>query len=570
MVHKIRVITVLLFIFSLWAVSVSAVELTDGLVGYWPLDGNGNDESGNGHDARLEKGAKWASNGWVNDAVEVDGDGGHVVVDNKFELTTDTITVVARINGWKTMDWSGIVVGRNGTSFWMGVAANNTLTYVWNDNSEQTWNWQGGPEIPQGEWALVAIAIEPNKATAYVYHEATGKLDAKVNDIPHIEQTVMNLKFGWDECCGTRYFKGLIDEVMVYNRTLNADEIKRLATVGLPAISLSPASVPSPAVGQRLTLSLNAVGGKKVAGYQASVEFDPTALRYVSSKNGEYLRSIVIGVPTVVTENTVTLAAASLVGETQGNGTLATLIFEVVAVKASSVRLSNVLLTDGSGESSRPRIKHGQITGPPVLVGDINGDGIINIQDLVQVAVNFGQQGEHDADVNGDGVVNIVDLTLVAAAFWQNAAAPSVWHGELEVPLTRANLQQWLREARQINLTDTTFQRGILVLEKLLAVSTPKETVLLPNYPNPFNPETWIPYQLSEPAVVTVTIYDVAGNVVRSLNFGQQAAGFYRSRSHAAYWNGRNNLNERVASGIYFYQIQAGEFSATRRMLILK
>ena len=104
----------------------------------------------------------------------------------------------------------------------------------------------------------------------------------------------------------------------------------------------------------------------------------------------------------------------------------------------------------------------------------------------------------------------------------------------------------------------------------LEVVPHPGATVLLQNYPNPSNPETWIPYQLSEAAVVTITIYDVAGKVVRSLDLGHQTAGFYRSRSQAAYWDGRNNLNERVASGIYFYHIQAGEFSATRRMLILK
>ena len=94
--------------------------------------------------------------------------------------------------------------------------------------------------------------------------------------------------------------------------------------------------------------------------------------------------------------------------------------------------------------------------------------------------------------------------------------------------------------------------------------------MLLQNYPNPFNPETWIPYQLSEPAAVTITIYAVTGNVVRSLDVGHQSSGFYQSRSRAAYWDGKNNLNEPVASGIYFYQIQAGEFSATCRMLILK
>ena len=243
MEYRISVIIVLAVAVSLCSTGVFAVDITDGIVGYWPLDGNGNDESGNGHDADLEKGAKWSDNGWVNGAVEVDGGGGHVVVDDKFELTTDTITVIARINGWKTIDWSGIVVGRSGTSFWMGVSATNTLTYVWNNDAADTWNWQGAPEIPEDKWALVAIAIEPDKATSYIYHETTDKLDSAVNDIPHLEQTVINLKFGWDECCGARYFKGLIDEVMIYDRTLNADDIKRLATIGLPVESKGKLSV---------------------------------------------------------------------------------------------------------------------------------------------------------------------------------------------------------------------------------------------------------------------------------------------------------------------------------------
>ena len=236
--HKLRVITVLTFVFSFWAMGVSAIDVTEGIVGYWPLDGNGNDESGNGHDAKLEKGAKWSDDGWVNGAVEVDGAGGHVVIDQSFELKTDNITVVARINGWKTIDWSGIVVGRGTTPFWMGVSASNTLTYVWNNNSAETWGWVGASEIPQDKWALAAIAIDPDKATSYIYHKASGKLDAQINDIGHIEQTVTTLKFGWDECCGARYFKGLIDEVMIYDRALNDDEIERLATVGLPVESV--------------------------------------------------------------------------------------------------------------------------------------------------------------------------------------------------------------------------------------------------------------------------------------------------------------------------------------------
>ena len=102
------------------------------------------------------------------------------------------------------------------------------------------------------------------------------------------------------------------------------------------------------------------------------------------------------------------------------------------------------------------------------------------------------------------------------------------------------------------------------------AVVIPTETVLLANYPNPFNPETWIPYQLSEAADVTVRIYAADGRVVRTLTFGHQDAGLYHTRSRAAYWDGKNGLGEPVASGVYFYTLTAGDFTATRKLLILK
>ena len=204
------------------------------------------------------------------------------------------------------------------------------------------------------------------------------------------------------------------------------------------------------------------------------------------------------------------------------------------------------------------------------IAEDVNNDGVVNIVDLTLVASNFGKSGTTTADVNGDGVVNIVDLTLVAGAFGSTAAAPEIWSRTLEVDPTRAEVESWLREARQMNLSDPAFQRGILILEQLLTALTPKETVLLPNYPNPFNPETWIPYQLAEPADVTVSIYATDGRLVRTLNLGHQSVGIYESRSRAAYWDGRNALGEPVASGVYFYTLTAGEFTATRKMLIRK
>ena len=103
-----------------------------------------------------------------------------------------------------------------------------------------------------------------------------------------------------------------------------------------------------------------------------------------------------------------------------------------------------------------------------------------------------------------------------------------------------------------------------------LSKAIPKETVLLSNYPNPFNPETWIPYKLSKPAEVTVRIYAADGRLIRKLALGHQPAGVYQSKSRAAYWDGKSELGETIASGVYFYTLKAGEFTATRKMLIRK
>ena len=134
----------------------------------------------------------------------------------------------------------------------------------------------------------------------------------------------------------------------------------------------------------------------------------------------------------------------------------------------------------------------------------------------------------------------------------------------------RAEVGQWLAQAGELCLTDATAQRGFFFLEQLLAVLTPKETVLLPNYPNPFNPETWIPYGLANDTDVRILIYDISGALVRQLDLGHQRAGHYTERSRAAYWDGRNGSGEFVASGVYFYTLNADTFRSTRKMLVGK
>ena len=210
------------------------------------------------------------------------------------------------------------------------------------------------------------------------------------------------------------------------------------------------------------------------------------------------------------------------------------------------------------------------IAEPPPIPQDVNRDDVVNILDLVFVASALGDEGQGlVADVNGDGVVNILDLVMVAGALGNAAAAPSADPRALAM-LTATDVGQWLAQVGELDLADATSSQGLVFLKQLLAALTPADTALMPNYPNPFNPETWIPYRLAEDAGVTLTIYDTNGALVRRLDVGHRSAGFYESRSEAIYWDGRNDFGEGVASGVYFYHLSAGRYSATRRMLVIK
>ena len=204
---------------------------------------------------------------------------------------------------------------------------------------------------------------------------------------------------------------------------------------------------------------------------------------------------------------------------------------------------------------------------------DVNRDGATNILDLILIAQDLGKSVSpgSQTDVNGDGTVNILDLITVAqhleGAIVSSASSPTTINFRELDPVM---IQTWIQRAQIEDDGSIVFQQGMANLQKLWVSLIPTQTSLMQNYPNPFNPETWIPYQLVEPSEVRIGIYNVKGSLVWELDLGHQQEGYYTSRSRAAYWDGRNNLGESVVSGVYFSTLTAGDFSATRKMLIRK
>jgi hypothetical protein len=214
-------------------------------------------------------------------------------------------------------------------------------------------------------------------------------------------------------------------------------------------------------------------------------------------------------------------------------------------------------------------------------VSDVNQDGRINILDFILVVRHFGETPPTNprTDTNKDGEVDLLDLVWIVKSLEKNqgvAAAP--YHNSrlliADSHLSDADialLYSFYEKIEEISANDTQkelvkrFLRGLLT-----PVGRPLATRLRANYPNPFDPETWIPYQLATARDITIRIYDASGRIVRTLFIGHQAAGYYLSRGEAAYWDGKNELGEQVASGVYIYELATPTFKQTRRLVILK
>ena len=352
-----------------------------------------------------------------------------------------------------------------------------------------------------------------------------------------------------------------------------------------------------------------------LSAWQMDIEFNPLILEVVDVTEGDFLESD--GVDAVYAEmikpgkisvsqaragqmanasppppNVAKAPSPSGISLAPGDkGTLLTITFRVLAVAEEALGIHNVRLQsdqDDDEDGILDRISYSILVSDVIVTThqssakeDVNQDGEVNILDLVVVAGSIGSVPPNPrADVNGDGFVNVLDLiTIYESPHWAKPVSSKKVSAANEPALTAppvsrnvdpATIQSWIDLAQVEDDGSTIFDLGIANLEVLLASRIPSETRLLLNYPNPFNPETWIPYQLAKATDVTVTIHAMNGSLIRTLALGHQAAGVYQSKSQAAYWDGRNELGEHVASGLYFYTLTAGNFSATGKMLVRK
>ena len=333
------------------------------------------------------------------------------------------------------------------------------------------------------------------------------------------------------------------------------------------------------------TLELRVENMENLGGWQADLVFNPAVLNAVEVNEGDFLQEsdeqTYFDAGTIQnSKGKITgLKAVKLSGDgVDGNGLLCAVTFTVVGTGECRLTLENFEAGSARGNpvpSIPPELRiavEGDETTIPAW--DVNMDGQTDFNDLLLVttAIILEQTPADNprADVNGDGVINQADAEIITEHLGEPNASAAPQNVVLPTGVTHNIVAQTLDILLTIDNTTPGILQSIAILENILATFVPEVTALLPNYPNPFNPETWIPYHLAKPATVTLTIYGANGTVVRTLALGYQPAGIYQPRSRAVYWDGKNDVGEPVASGVYFITLTANNFTTTRKMLLMK
>ncbi len=356
-----------------------------------------------------------------------------------------------------------------------------------------------------------------------------------------------------------------------------------------PVASATIRAIPA-VVNNEIVVSVRMEGANQLNGFSAVLRYPSSELELLEVKKGDFFTAEL----KQPSGNPMQLEAkkSDSKASVTGGGELLSLRFRIWEGGEMTFGLGQGTLTapillpsQKQGEVSTPTLENGRITVVASPEWDVNKDYVVNIFDLVLLAQNFGKSitgtPRPNPDVARDGSVDVFDFVKVGINFGKQysalppAAAPPLAREPMPVertvpPSERASLLRVLSALESARHPDAEFRQVMELLRSLLGLSMPERTRLLSNFPNPFNPETWIPYQLAQPSEVAIRIWDVQGRLVRTLELGYRPAGYYLNRERAAYWDGRNEAGEWVASGMYFYQLRTDDFTAVKRMVIRK
>lgn len=301
------------------------------------------------------------------------------------------------------------------------------------------------------------------------------------------------------------------------------------STETFPVFAVKPVSR-NVSAGDLVTIEIIAQAMSELRSFALTVDYDPAVLSILNVELVSFamwrprprdIEDVDIWQPTAIDDGQgliVIAADSTRAGGVSGTGTIATLSFQALALGESPISLQNVSAANDLGEDIAPGVRDGSVQVMAVEPWDVNGDGVVDINDFIIIQNERGA----NSDVNGDGVTDILDMV---AATGGAQTAP--------------------------------------ILEPVI-------NILENNFPNPFNPETWIPYQISGEADVVIRIYSVTGQLVKALDLGYKRPGRYMTKATAAHWDGTNEIGERVSSGIYYYSIKAGDFTAVRKMVVME
>ena len=343
--------------------------------------------------------------------------------------------------------------------------------------------------------------------------------------------------------------------------------------------------------GKTATINLQIENVADLGGFEFKLRYKTNIIEITASdiQVGAFLTStgkqVINATPKFSTDedDTILFYGATTYGDQpspSGTGVLVTIALKGIGAGTTGLDLFDVQAGDADANPISVDAIDGSITVESILYGDVSGDGTISAYDASLVlqyivgSIKLSPEQRQAADVTGNDTISALDAALILQYTVGLITKFPVDSEPIAPAMNPKNETQILVEAlaQLENASLTKEQKHVLEQLKNLVFSQliPNHTTLLQNFPNPFNPETWIPFALSQDAIVTIRIYDIAGRLVRKLELGNKSAGFYTTKDRSAYWNGHNEAGERASSGLYFYTIQAGSFTATKRMILVK